>query len=89
MKPCRIRNVSDTCHVYFKEVITCLRVISISMLPCPCNIGGRSSARSSKAENREDGADVDMRACLVVAWTEDLVYSLVAAVIEIRLMVAD
>jgi len=27
-----------TCHVYFWEFVTCLHVVSISMLPCPCNI---------------------------------------------------
>ena len=43
MKPCRIRNVSDTrvrhiCHVYFNEFITYPCVVSISLLLCPCNI---------------------------------------------------
>ena len=44
MEPCRIRNVPDTrvghaCHVYFKEFVTYPHVVSISMLPCPCNMG--------------------------------------------------
>ena len=37
---CRVQNMSDTRagHVYFKEFVTYLRVVSISVLPCPCNI---------------------------------------------------
>ena len=49
MKPCCVRNVSGmlvgyTCHVYFKEFVTWPRVVSISMLLCPCNIDGMLSA---------------------------------------------
>jgi len=49
MKPYRVRNVSDTlvrhmCHVYFKVFATCPCIMSISMLPCLCNIDGGDAA---------------------------------------------
>ena len=46
-KPCRVQNVSamrvrHTCHVYFKEFVTYLGVVSILMLQCPSDIGDRN-----------------------------------------------